>query len=96
MLGISKWHVFVFKSLPHLCIHSLQCIILSMTLSYMLVYIELVYVFQSLLVATCPLYLIHRRPLRGSRDGNTSPHAVNSVIDHQQINIRSAIEQDRH
>ncbi len=35
-------------------------------------------------------------PTRRQWDGNTNPHAVDSVIDHQQINIRSAGEQDRH
>lgn len=31
-------------------------------------------------------------PLSVSRDGNTNPHAVSCVIDHRQINIRSAGE----
>lgn len=31
-------------------------------------------------------------PLSVSRDGNTNPHAVSCVIDHPQINIRSAGE----
>lgn len=42
----------------------------------------------SLLVITCPLYSIYGRPLGGSGDGNTNPHAVSSVIDHRQINIK--------
>lgn len=54
---------------------------------------KLLYAFP---VLTCSLYSLSRHPLRGSGDGNTNPYAVSGVIDHQQINIRLAREQDRH